>query len=391
MLKKLKDWKKDFVKEQLPPDLSKLKKTIVYFNFLLMALALIYSFCQLCQIGFAPSLCFTYIALCFFLILNIFNRYLRHDIVVHMERLEDPSEVESLFVEAHTVEPRKHEIVKESYKKKMDELDNEVKRLETIGYRQWTDYQVLSLNQMLVDFLEDDDLIARARYVQDNLRDYAEDSAYPSVKERFYERRRQTDEAINKIIKVREEENSSQSDLVVKIFNATEKLRAELRSALEQVADFTKNWAYGTAVRTSLTILGVLFILILPVLGLLPTWHPEGDEILGIFNWGFLGMSGAITAGLWNIRKSDLVEVGDTEGRKEMWQAILGAALGYYAGILSFSIIAGGIISSGSIVPVLESSDWQDIGRSVICAVASGFSFEKIFERVISATAGGSS
>ena len=78
----------------------------------------------------------------------------------------------------------------------------------------------------------------------------------------------------------------------------------------------------------------------------------------------------------------------NTEGKKELWRAIIGSVLGLVAGVLVYSIIAGGIITGGAAVPTIEcdiSSKCKAIGSvalSVLWAVAAGFSFERIFERV---------
>ena len=124
---------------------------------------------------------------------------------------------------------------------------------------------------------------------------------------------------------------------------------------------------------------------------LLPILHPwDDDQPLIVLNWGLLGISGSLTAVLLDLRQSDLVEVGNTEGKKEVRRAILGATLGFVAAVLAYSMIRGGLLT-GTIVPDLKSGDgrsWEVIGLSVVWAIASGFSFERIFDRVRSATTG---
>ena len=64
----------------------------------------------------------------------------------------------------------------------------------------------------------------------------------------------------------------------------------------------------------------------------------------------------------------------------------MSVSLGLVAGVLSYSIIAAKVLSDGLIVPEMESSTLKDMGLSVLWAVASGFCFEKVFDRVSSAT-----
>ena len=116
----------------------------------------------------------------------ILDRYIRHRILVHKARLEDPSSVYAAMVEADTVEPRLTNPEKpDNYKKNKEDLENEVERLRKLGQDGWTEYQVLSLNQMLVDFLKLDDLKSRTQMNLYNLKEYSEDSAYLLDKERL--------------------------------------------------------------------------------------------------------------------------------------------------------------------------------------------------------------
>ena len=126
-------------------------------------------------------------------------------------------------------------------------------------------------------------------------------------------------------------------------------------------------------------------------MGLLPVYHANNSSnYLTFFNWGILGVIGSVAGILLAIRKSDYVEVGNTAGKKELWRAIHGLGLGLMAGILSYWMIAGGLFETGSIVPTLNSGSPKDAGLSILWAVASGFSFEKIFDRMISTTIGSS-
>ena len=84
---------------------------------------------------------------------------------------------------------------------------------------------------------------------------------------------------------------------------------------------------------------------------------------------------------LLSLRKCDVVEVGNTEGRKELWRAMLGGILGFVAGVLIYSVIWGGLLPD-QIVPKFLARDLKDIGLSILWAVGSGFSFERVFVRM---------
>ncbi|GAG03236.1 unnamed protein product, partial [marine sediment metagenome] len=48
----------------------------------------------------------------------------------------------------------------------------------------------------------------------------------------------------------------------------------------------------------------------------------------------------------------------------------------------------GGLLQSGTIVPDLKNPEMPDVFLSIIWGIASGFSFEKIFDRMRSSTVG---
>ena len=82
------------------------------------------------------------------------------------------------------------------------------------------------------------------------------------------------------------------------------------------------------------------------------------------------------------MRKSNVIEVGNTEGKKELRNAILGTVLGLVAGILTYAMIKGGVLSAGHIIPNLNENLPSNIGLSILWAVASGFCSEKVFDRM---------
>jgi hypothetical protein len=375
--------------EPFPPELSKLRKFILYaFGYPVFALASWFILDQLC-FGTLPScICSTYIGFGVVIAILVVDRYLHHKLIVHEARREDVSEVEALFVEARTVEPTETGKMSEQehFNRKRNELLAEVNRLEAISNRGWTEYQILSLNQMLIEFLNGDKLVACAQSWLEDLEDYAVDTAYGGYDQKQYDQWKQRiEEAVEKI--------DDAADKASKREVAKKMLEARLQTLLEHVASYKANWSEGSAILCGIRICSVLALPLLLFMALLPRIHPSvvenADKLLGFLNWGVLGGVGAIAAVLLNLRKADYVEVGNTEGRKELWRTVPGVALGILAGVLAYWMIAGGLISEGSVVPNLKSTCLEDVGISILWAVASGFCFEKVFDRMLTTTVGG--
>lgn len=296
----------------------------------------------------------------------------------------DESVVKGSIVDAKTVEPRlRRPLRPEGFREKKENLDGEIQRLETIGKKNWTEYQVLSLNQMLVDFLRPSDLISTTDSVMDDLDEYAGDSKYRYDREYHQKWRERVDEAKEKIGDMGDINMDDETD------KKCEALRAVLRTMYEHVADFRYKWAVGSALIRDLLVVKSVAIPVVLALGLVPVIHPDDSGTLDIMNWAMLGVAGALTGSLLGLYKSDVVEVGNTEGKQEILRAFSGAALGLVAGALTFGVIAGGLVD-GSAIPEVNVACLtpRNVGLSLIWGVASGFSFERIFERVRTATDG---
>ena len=68
-------------------------------------------------------------------------------------------------------------------------------------------------------------------------------------------------------------------------------------------------------------------------------------------------------------------------------EQFLGASLGLVAGILFYTMIAGEILA-GAAFPDISKGHVQYAARSIFWGIASGFSFEWVFDRIRSVTAG---
>ena len=373
--------------DPFPPKLSCSQWIILIVTYVLAFVAILNLIDQFCIHHYDLCICCTYITLALLPVFFIVDRTIRHKITVHKARLVDQSLVDAIMVGVQTVEPRLTKPYKrpDPYDVKEKELNDEVKRLKDLGNRGWTEYQVLSLNQLLVDFYTVDDLIANTRLSLEELEEYAEDSTIRYDREKHYDMKKHIDVAIERIEEMDKSGNTDEE----KRDDAAELLRAELRTLLERVADHIQNWTMGSKLVGALRECGAFSVAVLLPMGLLPILH-SGSEVkyLSIFNWGLLGICGAMTAVLLNLRKSNYVEVGNTEGRKELRNAILGAALGLVAGVLAYSMFKGGLFESGIIVPDLKTPKMADVYLSIIWGIASGFSFEKIFDRMRSTTVG---
>lgn len=302
------------------------------------------------------------------------DRFLRNERSLHEARLEDRSVVEALIVQARNVTPRLPDSEKpDNYEQKMLQLSKEVDNLEALGPEGWTEFQILSLDQMLVEFLKLDDLKAISDSSLGDLEDYAGDSTHPYDIKLFSRWEGRINTARDKIDKA--------SDILKKDA-AAESLRAELRSLLEHVAYYEKSWAHGSTVVRNLMICGIIAVPIVLLMGILPAFYPVGNKALNIFNWGFLGISGSITSVLLYLYRTNRVEVGNTEGMSALRRAVLGATLGLVAGVLIYSLIVGGVVSAGYLIPNPVSSKLADVSLSILVAFASGFSFERLFDRM---------
>ena len=326
-----------------------------------------------------------YLALAGFLAGVVFDFVIRHKIRVHTARKEDRSTVEALIQEAKSVLTRTHHpSSSEDIEKKNSQIKDEVERLvSTVRPEGWTEYQILTLNQQLIDFLFLDDLKARALSSLDELKEYAEGQAY-SYHGRYYD---QWEQRIKNNISDIEEcergetrggnEEESKNKKV-------EALRANLRSLREHVADFQSNWAEGSTIVTGIGICGSVSIVIFMVMGILPIVYSMQNGALvefplGILNWGILGAAGATASALVGLRKSDEVEIGNTAGKQELWRMVWGAPLGFVSGILVVCIFRGGLVTEGSLVPNLLEPQWSDVYLATGWAVIGGMGLERVF------------
>ena len=376
-----------------PPKLTPLHAILLGASWFFSIAALCYLLLRFCTnvLSDYEGIVCDYFAI-FILPLGLFaDRYIRKEKVIHRLRLQDHSEVEALFVEAGNVEHRLKGTDVCTYDPKSDRTnfsDNRkklCKEVERLNFRPeiWTEYEILNLEQLLVEFLKIEELKERARSELDDLEEYASDSKV-SYDLRKYDRwEDRIDTCIEKIDKCSRTNKDCEPDDEERDRNA-ESLRAAVKTLQEHIASYSKSWAEGSLIVRSLIICCGVAIPIFVALGTLPWIHPSlnaPERILQFYNWGYLGTSGSLTAVVLALRKSDVTEVGVTEGKRELWQMVIGTALGFVAGILVYSMISAGKIS-GEILPTLTSSRVDDFGRSVLLAFTAGFASERVYDKV---------
>ena len=379
---------------RLPPELPLLKTFLLWGARVLIVVPVSFLgvVCLQLVLGAAfdsPCPRWAHVALILFLIGLMLDRFLPHKLRVHREQVVDRSQVDALIQEARDVRPRPplqndgpQETRPLDFEQLKASVDAEVHRLHRIGPEAWTNYQVLTLDRQLIDFLPIEDLKARAQSSLVDLEDYAEGDAF-SYNARLYTHWKATiDEDIKEIEGCTDEQERDR---------VADKLRADLRSLLEHVANYESTWAEGKTIVHAIRICGSAAVVAFVLMGLLGIIYHTFDaacvssQPLGVLHWGLLGSAGALTSALNNLRDSIEVEVGDTRGVQVLWQTVLGATLGFVAGILIFSALAGGLITDGSAVPKLPATTSKDIYLSIVWAIGAGMGFQSVFQRVRSA------
>ena len=282
-------------------------------------------------------ICWSYIALAAFLAGLISEFFIRHKIRIHEKRKEDRSEIEALIQEAGNAQPRLISPERPAnFAEKRKQVEKEVRRLaEDLGPEGWTEFQVLMLDRLLIDFLPLEDLKARALSSLDELKEYADGNAFSYDVSLYFRWQEKIKYIIDNL------ENDETDDEAEKDEKA-EALRANLRSLREHVADYQVNWAKGSTIVSGIRICGSVAVVVFTLMGILPLLNPiqhsahEFNLHWSVMDWGFLGVAGAIASALIGLRNSEEVEVGYTAGRQELWRMVLGVPLGLLAGILVF-------------------------------------------------------
>lgn len=372
----------------LPPKLSTLHKVFLFAAYSLSFGCLLYLSWKVLRLEIgSPNLCRDYVALGLLPLAIYARMYFKNDKRLHESRQQDPSEVDALFVEARKVYSRLEPELEQRPKpfdEKVAELSDEVLRLQELGFDSWTEYQLLSLNQMLVDFLKVDDLKERARSVLEDLEEYAVGTAVAYDLRKYDGWKARINDAIEKIPDEAAAEEGA-VEFALRRDDSAEPLRARLKSLQEHVAGYEAYWSEGTTLVRGLIVVCCVTIPALLAMGLLPLMNGV-DSPLKVLNWSFLGVAGALTAVLRALYAAEVVEVGSTEGRAQVWRTMVGGMLGLVAGVLTYGLVAAGVMTS-TLVPNPEATDSTNVALTILWAFGGGFYLERVFERVRAATA----
>ena len=377
-------------KDRLPPELTLWREVLLWAGRIVGSAAFV---CALDQLWFKspfssaflqPSIKWAYIGLLVALTALILELWLRHPQFVHDKRLEDRSEVEAKIAEAMAIEPwLADQNQTKSYSGQKTSLVYVVNDLWRLGAERWTEFQVLRLDKELANFIEVNSLKTRALSNLAYFEEFGEDKAYRYDERQYLRWKKRIEEAIKNID---DSENSSEIE-------SSQQLRAELKELFEEIAHYDADWVEGTVILRALMVCGVAAIVVFLMMGLIPIAHPMGDGKFGVYNWGLFGVVGSLIAVLRELRNSNLVEIGNTDGKKEVWRAVLGAALGLVAGVVTWAMIGGGILV-GSVFPkfdaTIDPSSLQNVALSILVGVAAGYSFERVYDRMRSNVEAGS-
>ena len=368
-------------RDRLPPELEPWKRGLRVGSDIAGLLSVLFVVAQLSLTPISvfgaelSSTTLTYIASGVAILALILSLYLRYNELGHDARLEDRNEVEAKIAEAYALEPwlagpRKDE----GYEPKHAHLVAMVKDLEKLRHEAWTEFQVLPLDKALVDLLNVNSLKARALTTLAYLEEFAVDKT-SRYDERRYERWKERIEGnIADIDKDNVEIKSPE-------LNKVDVLRANLKELYDELAHYDADWAIGKILYRILIICCGGAVIIFLLMGLLPILHPLGDKRFLILNWGLFGAVGALIVGLLEFLKSNIVELGNTDAMREIIRAYIGGVLGFVAGVVAHSLV-GGMIFEGSIFPTIGDTSLNNISLSILVGLASGYSFERIFDRM---------
>lgn len=314
----------------------------------------------------------------------ILDRYLMHGRDVHRARLEDPSYVHSVIQQAAEYT---HAADGTEEPSKLDYLKNEINRVKKISEEEWTEYQILPLERQLANFCCDSDLISMSTEKLSELNEYAQDSHYRYDIEEYYLRETKVNGLVDQVLAQHEKGSGSKDnkdeDLQSSENWPSQRLASEYKSLLGHISSYKHDWNEGSTIIKNLIICTVSSIILFLVMGTVPFVYPSSLQTLGLLHWGLLGSAGALTAVARDFRKTDLMAVGNTFGKKELLRAITGAGLGFMAGFVLWFLIYGEVLEQG-IFPQINATETglKDAALSAFWAIVAGLTFDRVFDHV---------
>ena len=282
-------------------------------------------------------------------------------------RTVDKGELESLYSEVeryHRVEPPDEFKIAEQEVKKLQKMQEDKTELMELD--------VLGLRSALVDLYSEKELIAKAEYELELLDEFIitkkEKEKYGEWKERLKNAKKGNGVSEDR---VNQEEEGKDKD--------SDALRAVLRALREKVAWYEQTWAEGSVILTGVSYWASLTMFAVLLIGLLPLVHSQGNDELIILHWIAFGFVGGLLSVLVNIKNQDVAEVGDTDGKQVMQQALLSIGIGSMTAVLLYAALSGGLVE-GKMFPRFSDEVEQSLnvhnGLSIFWGIFAGFSLE---------------
>lgn len=342
------------MQQNLKDFLKKAKDSLViWLSRIFLIIVGLYASLQIIHADFVPSnLPLTYCSLLILPILTAFILYRLYESELSKRRTVEQAELESLYAEAKRCRDK-------SLAASIDVAEKEIGRLKAMMEERKPIYEldVLPLRVALVDLYQEGELVSKAEYELELLEEYTAEEDEDTY-EKWEKRIEEAKKACEK--------------------EGYEKLRATLRVLREKVAWYDKTWAEGEVIIKSVSYWATVSMISIMLTGLLLIIHLDGGKILTILHWGSLGWSGALLSVLLTIRKKDVTEIGEQEGKQVLLQMVVSTSIGVMAAVLLYAALSGEIIT-GKIFPVVPiegeiSTLWRNTGLSIFWGIFSGFS-----------------
>lgn len=269
----------------------------------------------------------------------------------------------------------------------------------------YTEYDVLTLDQSLLDFYSASDLLARSDTLLNNLREYADDEERQYPREKFNRHADKIDRLKNKLesaLKQEEEPSEANKSNVEEVRKRAEnKLRAYLVELLEHIAGVDRYWFTGQAIARSLVVCSSSALIIFFLMGILPLLDKGigglyesangGEFKFNVVNYAFLAASGAYAGVLRTMMRQKELDLGEDAGKRAAYRALIGGAMGLAAGALAYAFAAAGFIGEKTLNPLRFQEVCCDesfeafrtsVYAGIVYSFAVGLTFDRFYERV---------
>ena len=221
-------------------------------------------------------------------------RLLSQKWLVSLARQEDESYINHLLATARAVQPtvgtKDSPERPKNYKQKRSEIQSEIARIKALPVSQRVEWELLPLQNLLLDFMNVHVLISQARLKLDDLEEYAADTAYSIDREKFENLRHSVlnaiERALNAITKSKNLQFDSEQQRESFVDDGSAELRASTQAIQEYLIDYRWNWSNGNVTLAGLKLSCVFSIPGLILVGLLPVGLLETQPVMAWFKLG---------------------------------------------------------------------------------------------------------